>query len=91
MFSQAHVELRSRDAMAFTNTLKIQSLAIGPAVAFRATVPLLKIQRTKDRTVVFTVSGRLDAENVSELQQIASGWRRRRISEQHLDLTDPQS
>jgi anti-anti-sigma regulatory factor len=30
-------------------------------------VPLLKIQRTMDRTVVFTVSGRLDAENVSEL------------------------
>jgi hypothetical protein len=30
-------------------------------------VPLLKIQRTMDRTVVFTVSGRLDAENVGEL------------------------
>jgi hypothetical protein len=36
----------------------------------RATVPLLKIQRTMDRTVVFTVSGRLDAENVSELCQL---------------------
>jgi len=33
-------------------------------------VPLLKIQRTMDRTVVFTVSGRLDAENVSELCQL---------------------
>ena len=31
---------------------------------------LLKIQRTMDRTVVFTVSGRLDAENVSELCQL---------------------
>jgi anti-anti-sigma regulatory factor len=30
-------------------------------------VPLLKIQRTMDPTVVFTVSGRLDADNVSEL------------------------
>jgi anti-anti-sigma regulatory factor len=27
----------------------------------------MKIQRTMDRTVVFTVSGRLDAENVCEL------------------------
>jgi anti-anti-sigma regulatory factor len=33
-------------------------------------VPLLKIQRTMDRTVVFTVSGRLDAENVGELCQL---------------------
>ena len=33
-------------------------------------MPLLKIQRTMDRTVVFTVSGRLDAENVSELCQL---------------------
>jgi anti-anti-sigma regulatory factor len=32
-------------------------------------VALLKIQRTMDRTAVFTVSGRLDAENVSELCQ----------------------
>lgn len=28
---------------------------------------MVKIQRTMDRTVVFTVSGRLDAGNVSEL------------------------
>jgi hypothetical protein len=33
-------------------------------------VALLKIQRTMDRTVVFTVSGRLDPENVSELCQL---------------------
>ena len=31
---------------------------------------LLKIQRTMDRTVVFTISGRLDVENVSELCQL---------------------
>ena len=31
---------------------------------------LLKIQRTMDRTAVFTVSGRLDAENASELCQL---------------------
>jgi anti-anti-sigma regulatory factor len=30
-------------------------------------VALLKIQRTMDRTAVFTVSGRLDVENVGEL------------------------
>jgi anti-anti-sigma regulatory factor len=33
-------------------------------------VPLVKIQRTVDRPVVFTVSGRLDAENVIELCQL---------------------
>jgi hypothetical protein len=33
-------------------------------------VPLLKIQRTMDRTVAFTVSGQLDAENVGELCQL---------------------
>ena len=31
---------------------------------------LLKIQRTVNPTVVFTVSGRLDAENVSEFCQL---------------------
>ena len=31
---------------------------------------LLKIQRTRDRTAVFTVSGRLDGENVRELCQL---------------------
>jgi hypothetical protein len=43
---------------------------VGTAVAFRAIVLLLKIQRTTDQTVVFTVSGRLDAENVGELCQL---------------------
>jgi anti-anti-sigma regulatory factor len=33
-------------------------------------VSLLKIQRTMDRTVVFTISGRIDAENVIELRQL---------------------
>ena len=33
-------------------------------------MPLLKIQRTMDRTVAFTVSGQLDAENVGELCQL---------------------
>jgi hypothetical protein len=33
-------------------------------------VALLRIRRTIDRTVVFTVSGRLDAENVRELCQL---------------------
>jgi len=33
-------------------------------------VVLLKIQRTTDRAVLFTVSGRLDAENVGELCQL---------------------
>jgi anti-anti-sigma regulatory factor len=36
-------------------------------------VPLLKIQRTMDRTVAFTVSGQLDAENVGELCQLIDG------------------
>lgn len=31
---------------------------------------MLKIQRTADRDVVFTVSGRLDAENVAELSAL---------------------
>jgi anti-anti-sigma regulatory factor len=44
--------------------------ADGPVVASHAIVPLLKIRRTVDRTVVFTVSGRLDAENVSEVCQL---------------------
>jgi hypothetical protein len=50
--------------------VKIRSLSIGPVIASRAIVALLKIQRTMDRTVVFTLSGRLDAENVSELCQL---------------------
>jgi hypothetical protein len=50
--------------------VKIRPLSIGPGIASRAIVALLKIQRTMDRTVVFTVSGQLDAENVSELCQL---------------------
>ena len=42
----------------------------GPVVASRAFVPLLKIHRTMDQTAVFTVSGRLDGENVRELCQL---------------------
>ena len=33
-------------------------------------MPLLKIQRTTDPTVVFMVSGQLDAHNVSELCEL---------------------
>jgi hypothetical protein len=57
--------------MAESLKLKInRSVSIGPVVASRAIVPLLKIQRTMDRPVVFTLSGRLDAENVSALCQL---------------------
>jgi hypothetical protein len=42
----------------------------GTAVAFRTIVVLLKIQRTTDRPVLFTVTVRLDAENVGELCQL---------------------
>ena len=47
--------------------VKIRSLSIGPIVASRAIVALLKIQRRMNPTLVFTVSGRLDVENVGEL------------------------
>ena len=47
-----------------------RSLSIGPVVASRAIVALLKIQRRMDRTLVFTLSGRLDVENVGELCQL---------------------
>ncbi len=33
-------------------------------------MPLLKIQRTMEETVVFTVSGQLDGQNVGELCQL---------------------
>jgi hypothetical protein len=46
---------------------RIVSLPIGPVVASRAIVALLRIQRRMDATLLFTVSGRLDAENVGEL------------------------
>ena len=45
----------------------IQLFSIGPTVAFRTTA-VLKIQRTTEgAAIVLTVSGRLDAGNVSEL------------------------
>ena len=50
--------------------VKSRSHSLGPVVASRAIVPLLKIQRTMDQTAVFTVSGRLDGENVRELCQL---------------------
>ena len=43
------------------------SLSIGPVVASRAIVAFLKIQRRMNPDLVFTVSGRLDVENVGEL------------------------
>jgi hypothetical protein len=42
----------------------------GLAIAFGATVPMLKIHRTSGRTIVFTISGQLDAGNVNELCQL---------------------
>jgi hypothetical protein len=50
--------------------VKSRSHSLGPVVASRAIVPLLKIQRAMDQTAVFTVSGRLDGENVRELCQL---------------------
>jgi len=40
---------------------KMWSASIGPKVASRAIVALLRIQRTMDGTVVFMLSGGLDA------------------------------
>jgi hypothetical protein len=51
------------------NHLNSRSHSLGPVVASRAIVPLLKIQRTMDQAAVFMVSGRLDGENVRELCQ----------------------
>jgi hypothetical protein len=50
--------------------VKMWSPSIGPEVASRAIVALLRIQRTMDGTVVFMLSGGLDTENVSELCQL---------------------
>ena len=48
----------------------IWGFLIGPRVAFGADGLMLKIQRAYDgRTVVLTVSGRLDADNIDELRQ----------------------
>src|SRR5258706_10596068 len=57
-------------AIGWLNRSKRRSHSIGPVVASGAIVPLLKIQRTMGETAVFTVSGRLDAENVGELWQL---------------------
>jgi hypothetical protein len=50
--------------------VKTRLHSIGPGLASRAIVALLKIQRTMDRTAVFTVRGRLVTDNVSELCQL---------------------
>ena len=75
--SEATFQARIEDARAedqgsswAPTRVKTLSPSIGSGVASGAIVPLLKIQRTMDRTVVFRVSGRLDAENVSELCQL---------------------
>ena len=50
--------------------VKSRSHSIGPVVASRVVVPLLRIERVTEQTSAFTVSGRLDAEIVSELCQL---------------------
>jgi hypothetical protein len=50
--------------------VEAQWLLIGPVVASNAIVALLKIHRTTAARLVFTLSGRLDAENVSKLCQL---------------------
>ena len=47
---------------------------------------MLKIHRTSGRTVVFTISGRLDAENVNELCQLVDAEPTDSVPV--LDLTD---
>jgi anti-anti-sigma regulatory factor len=47
---------------------------------------MLKIHRTSGRTVVFTVSGQLDSDNVNELCQVVDA--ERAGSAPVLDLTD---
>jgi hypothetical protein len=48
----------------------LRDLPNGVAIALGAAGPMLKIHRTSGRTVVFTISGHLDADNVSELCQL---------------------
>ena len=48
----------------------LNGLPNGLAIAFGATGPMLRIHRTSGRTVVFTISGQLDAGNVNELCQL---------------------
>jgi len=47
---------------------------------------MLKIRRTRGRTVVFTISGQLDADNVNELCQLLDDEPARSVLV--LDLTD---
>ena len=47
---------------------------------------MLKIHRTSGRTVVFTISGQLDADNVNELRQVVDHERAGGVLV--LDLTD---
>jgi hypothetical protein len=51
-------------------TSTFTDLPNGLAIAFGAPVPMLRIHRTIGRTVVFTISGQLDADNVNELCQL---------------------
>ena len=45
----------------------------GLVIAFGTAGPMLRIHRTSGRTVAFTISGQLDAENVNELGQLING------------------
>ena len=66
--------------------MRIRSLSTGPVIASRAIVALLKIQRRWDPTLVFAVSGRLDAENVVELCKLIDAEPANTVVV--LDLTD---
>lgn len=45
----------------------LRGLMDGLAIAFGPTVPMLRIHRTSGRTVVFRISGQLNADSVNEL------------------------
>ncbi len=68
------------------DTRTFRDLSNGLAIAFGATGPMLKIHRTSGRTVVFTISGQLDADNVSELCQLVDAEPAGSVPV--LDLTD---
>jgi hypothetical protein len=63
-----------------------RDLPNGLAIAFGATGPMLKIHCTSGRTVAFTVSGQLDADNVNQLCQVVDAEPADRVLV--LDLTD---
>jgi hypothetical protein len=48
----------------------LKDLPNGLAIAFGATGPMLRIHRSTGRTIVFTISGHLDADNVNELCEL---------------------